>query len=279
MKPFYCFLSLFTLITLSTNCSDEKPGLDSSDLDSYLSSLPDSCVLLDDFEDKLGDKPDQIFLAGLLAKQTNSPISNSIGFFDVFHGEDLSCFISPDGQKINTYQQVRADKERNLSRCIGPWGKTGNGVHFKAVLNGKNYPHAGFGTAFLGNYGDNWLDFSSLTSISFWAKGYGKMRVSMTTDTILNGYSSDDNWGHFSVNFDLDSQWTYFNLPAKDLAPKPWSPALSDGLKWQDGMKKVCYFEIQTIDYGREVLDSIEVYIDDIQLHGITYETFGVRKP
>jgi len=241
-------------------------------------NLPDSCVLLDDYEDVTGSA-EQPILSEIYALQTGNTLQPPAGVWTVYHNDSSKAF-APNGERLMSYEEIEGGAQNNFGLSIGPWGQSGNGTHMKWKLIGGNYPHIGFGTTFIGNFGERWFDFSSLTEVSFWAKGHGEVRVCLTTDTILNGYSSNDNWGHFARDFSLDTAWRYYRFPVDEFEPKPWSMAEQDGLVWQDGMKKVCYFEIQSSQhYGEVENDSLEIYVDDIRLHGLTYEVFGLYRP
>lgn len=241
-------------------------------------NLPDSCVLLDHFEDISGTA-DQIILTELQSSQKGSVPQPPEGIWLVYHN-DSSKALAPAGEKLVPYDAIEAGSQSNFSLAVGPWGKDGNGVHMKWYLKGSDYPYIGFGTSFNGKFNVDWFNFSTLTAVSFWAKGSGEVRACMTTDTIQNGYGPNDNWGHFARDFTLDSDWTYYHFAVEEFEPKPWSLAESDGLVWSDGMKKVCFFEIQSSQYYDRVADdTLEIFVDDIRLHGLSYEVFGLSRP
>ncbi|MFP4418522.1 MAG: hypothetical protein ACLFSB_14745 [Chitinispirillaceae bacterium] len=242
-------------------------------------TLPESGVLLDDFEDVAGSA-DQITLTEMHKRQGGEVPQPPAGVWSVYHDDEYSHVLAPSGERIIDYLAIREGHASNFGLTVGDWGHSGRGVHMVWVLEGSNYPYVGFGTSFLGTFDEDWYDFSSLTAVSFWAKGSGRVRTCLTTDTIQNGYAEGQNWGHFSSDFTLQPQWTYYEFAAEDFVTKPYSPAQKDGLVWEDGMDKVCYFEIQNSQYyDRYADDTLEIYVDDIHLHGLTYEVFGLNKP
>ncbi len=241
--------------------------------------LPDSGVLLDDFEDVAGSG-EQIVLTEMQKQETDNVAQPPAGIWTVYHDEENSHVLAPCGTRIIDYFAIEEGNPGNFDLAVGDWGKNGGGVHMIWVLDGVKYPYVGFGTSFTGKFNEDWYDFSSLTAVSFWAKGKGEVRACFTTDTIQNGYMEGENWGHFSRDFSLEPQWVYYEFPIDEFKTKPWSAARLDRLVWQDGMEKVCYFEIQSSQhYGVAANDTLEIYVDDIHLHGLTYDVFGLKNP
>jgi hypothetical protein len=75
----------------------------------------------------------------------------------------------------------------------------------------------------------------------------------------------------------VDKEWKLFVIPVKNLKPKRYSKTEKDKIKWTDAMKKVCSIDFSiNQSYGMEVNDSIEVYLDDIRLYGMSDESFGL---
>ncbi len=162
-----------------------------------------------------------------------------------------------------------------FGKLVGAWGKTGNGLHAKEYIKGSGYPGLRLTACFPGVYNKDWFDFSQLTALSFYAKGFGSMSVELITDTIQNGYPKSDNWGHFACNFELTDTWKYYVIPVGDLRPKPFSKPQQDMLGWSAGMKKACAVVLSSSpNYGPTPDDSLEIFLDDIRLHGVTKDTF-----
>lgn len=232
-------------------------------------------IILDDFEDSLKL---QNCLATLYSSQKSVLPESSFCYWGAWYS-DSSSVTDNSGNRIITFDEFDSTKVKlNFDNLIGDWGKSGKGLHAKGVIKGGSYPFLGIGTTLPGRYNKDWFDLSELTAVTFWAKGSGEMRIDFTTDTIQNNHVQ--NWGHFGKDFSLTSEWKYYVIPVKDLKPKLYSLAETDKLTWKDGMKKVCYMDIATNwTYGKVVNTTIDMYIDDIRLYGVTYETFGLKSP
>jgi endoglucanase len=207
-------------------------------------------VVLDDFEDSLP------------AQNTLASLDKSCCFWNAWCNN--SCrMLDKSGKKVG-------QSPGEFSTLVGKWGKDGNGIFAKEYLRGKDYPSLRLTASIYGEYNKDWHDLSALTSISFWAKGYGALMVELISDTIQNGYAKD-NWGNFSYHFDLTDQWKHFVIPIKEFQPRPFSQAQKDMLPWSAAMKKVCAVAFSTSQqYGKIPNDSLEVHLDDIRLYGVT---------
>ena len=235
----------------------------------------DRYLLLDDFEDSLPERN------GLY------PIGVARGVI----GADAPCcgwsvwYLAPsvitdgNGSRIISVQNVgNAGRKANFGQLIGNWGSTGKGLYARGLVKGDNYPSLNFSTPLLGSYNKDWFDLSTLTAITFRAKGHGRMRVNFITDTILNGYPQGENWGHFGSDFGLTPEWKLYTFPVSSIQPKPWSRPQQEELPWSAAMKKVCSVEFATSqNYDRVADDTIEIYLDDIRLYGLTEEALGLN--
>ncbi|MFP4242778.1 MAG: glycoside hydrolase family 5 protein [Chitinispirillaceae bacterium] len=234
-------------------------------------------IVLDDFEDTLDFQNN---LAVPYMDQKNVAGDSARCWWSVWYN-DSSSILDYQGNRIHTYLETDIDgKEPNFENLIGDWGLNGRGLHAKGKLAGGSYPFLGLGTIFTGEYNVEWTDLSELTAVTFWAKGVGEMRVEFTSDTVENGYPEGENWGHFGADFSLTEEWKYYVVTVDDLKAKDYSQAFIDGLTWEDAMEKVCYMSfINDQSYGKVVNDSVAIYLDDIRLYGVTYETFGLQSP
>jgi len=211
-------------------------------------------LVLDDFDDTL-------------AGSANPVISNgSCCRWNLWYS-DSSRVIDNNGNPV----AVGGDGFKTI---VGPWGKTANGLHAKILLKGDNYPGFNFTIPLSGNT-EGAVDLSDLTAISFQAKGFGGMSVDFITDTVLNGYPPSDSWGHFSCFFEPVESWKHYVIPVAMLTPKPWSKPHQDNLTWRDAMTKVRAISFSSGQiYGKNVHDSLEIFLDDITLHGVTVKKF-----
>ncbi|MDG5816338.1 hypothetical protein QA601_14680 [Chitinispirillales bacterium ANBcel5] len=269
MKSLY----LVSVVSLLIFCSSTNPLSTTEDI-SHLESV----VIIDNFENSYDKRPEQNYLSGLSYHLGDTLPTKDHGIWVIYHNDESSMF-APNGEQMNTGTQVSFGAENNFYRAVGPWGKEGNGLHLSMHLKGDNYPHIGVGTAFLGIYGRSWYDFSSLEKVTFWAKGSGSFYVSMTTDTIHNGYPPGDNWGNFAATITLSDEWTYYEIPVEDFVARPYSSARNDGLVWEDGKDKVTFFEfVSHQSYDKIANEELELFVDAIHFHGIEYSIFGINK-
>lgn len=219
-------------------------------------------------------------LATLYIAQHGTVPDSSFCWWSVWYN-DSSSVLSNKGTAIYSWEFIDStDAEPNFNLLTIESDRSGKCLYAKVYLLGGNYPFVGLGTTFPGAYGKDWFDFSDLTAISFLAKGSGFLRVDVITDTVLNGYTEADNWGTFGCDFVLTPEWKQFVVPVKNLTPKRFSLAAKDKLTWSDGMKKACNLSFGiNQEYGKVVNDSVEIYLDDIRLYGLTEETFGLNAP
>jgi endoglucanase len=159
----------------------------------------------------------------------------------------------------------------NSDKLLCKHGKNGNCLHMKGYLRGDKYPSFAIGASLSGWHDTGAFDLSALKAISFFAKGFGAMTIDILTDTILRGYPASDRWGHFSHPFELTDDWKYYVIPVKDLKPKPFSRQQQEMLDWTAGMRKARAVSFSTSpEYGTIVDDSLDIFIDDIRLWGLT---------
>ncbi|MBN1308322.1 MAG: cellulase family glycosylhydrolase [Chitinispirillaceae bacterium] len=219
----------------------------------------DLFLLLDDFEDSL---PAQNSLVGIAGDSAASCCVWNVWY------SDRSIVLNHNGDTI-------AVGSGYSGKLVDNRGRDGKCLYAKEYLNGSSYPSISLQAPFPGENNRNWYDLSPLTAISFYAKGFGLLTVDVITDTIRNGYPPSDNWGHFSCPFELADAWKQYVVPVKDLKPKPWSQPQQEMLDWSSGMKRAGAVSFTTHqNYGKEVDDSLEVFIDDIRLYGLTEGSF-----
>ena len=171
------------------------------------------------------------------------------------------------------------DTTNGVNRLIISDGESNKCLYAKVLVKGTSYPSINISTTFTGEYNKNWFDLSDLTAITFRAKGNGLMRIGFITDTILNGYPEGENWGHFGCEFSLSPEWKLYTIPVKNIQPKPWSKAQQSEVMWDAGMKKVCSLEFSSSQqYDKVAEDSLEIFIDDIKLYGLSDDVFGLTE-
>ncbi len=219
----------------------------------------DTFIVLDDFEDSL---PGRNSLIGKAGKEDSLCCIWRIRY------SENSAVLDYKGDAL---KQGSGDAVRLVIKSGGEGG--GNCLYIKEYLKGNNYPSISVTAPFPGEEKGMWCDLSSMTAVSFRAKGFGMLTLDIITDTILNGYPPSDNWGHFSCSFELTDKWKNYVVPVNELKPKPWSRPQQEMLDWSAGMKKACALSFTTHqNYGKMPDDSLEVFIDDIRLYGLTEE-------
>lgn len=224
-------------------------------------------LLLDDFEDSLPRQSALIHCQDLFI-DTSTPRPEASCYWNCWYKS--GCMMkSGDGRPL-------AIGNEGVAALIGRWGYTGNGLQVKAYVKGDEYPTLNVSTSFPGiplpgSYNKDGFDLSSMTAISFYAKGFGAWTIDIITDTIQNRYSSSDNWGNFSHPFEPGAAWKHYVVPVDEFKPKPWSKPQQEMLTWKDGMKKVCAITFSNSqNYGKSADDSLELFLDDICLFGLT---------
>ena len=235
----------------------------------------DRFLLLDDFDDSLPER--NALFPDAVAKGTIPPDAPCCSW-SVWYKD--SCLVTDGaGTPVLPVREAgNGGRKSNFELLVGDRGATGKGLHARGYIRGDNYPGLTISTPLPGSCNHDWFDLSSLTAITFRAKGYGAMRVSFITDTVLNGYPQGDNWGHFGCEFGLSPEWKLYTIPVKSITPKPWSRPQQESLPWSAAMKKVCSVEFATSQsYDRVANDSIEIRLDDIRLYGLT-ENIPVKR-
>ncbi len=237
-------------------------------------------VLLDDFENRFRAQPGINHL-GAAAQYALDTFFQKSGWY-VF-GNDSTAIFSLDSVKLLTWEQwyKKEISHNNAALAIGSYGVNKNGIGCKIYLKSNNdvYAYAGLGTSFAGEYYTNKVDLSDLDSISFMARGKGKWRLQIVTDTIDQGYPPEDQWGHFGMDFQPSDTWKIFNISIDNFKPMNYSRAKKEKLQWKTACVKSTFLEFITSQYyGQNVDDTLELQIDDIRLYGVTYDkTFGFR--
>lgn len=107
----------------------------------------------------------------------------------------------------------------------------------------------------------DWLDLSTLDSITFMAKGSGTVRVDFATRANLE--PTPDSLGYFGSDVVLASSWTRVAVRKQDIAAQPGSRPALQGIDWAEASR-------QTRNISFSVKDTAAIQIDDIVLHGPT---------
>lgn len=142
---------------------------------------------------------------------------------------------------------------------IVPEGVVGNALNGTLVRNGM-WALVGF---FIGAKpdGDSIWDFRSASGISFYAKGSGKLNVSIESDTIEKmGY-----YKHYSSDIVLQPQWSHFVIPFDSLTfyadhnPDPNIP-------WNEAARSIKRIEFNALEG-----DTVQLWLDNLTLDGVDF--------
>jgi hypothetical protein len=228
-------------------------------------------VTVDDFEDDLPLLPSS---ARHWRESKGIPLTNRAANWYAY-GSDSSSISSGAGARILTFKEVNSSQASNFNLLSGPWGSQGQGLHAKMRLRGGNYPFAGFGAGILGGWDSTFADLSKLTAIQFRAKGNGEWVFQAISDSVQT--DTVENWGHMSYVFRPKAEWETYIVPAEVLAPLRYSRQERLKLTWEDVRKKIIALNfVNGQSYGPVVDTTLEIWIDDIRLIGMTNEDLGM---
>lgn len=118
-------------------------------------------------------------------------------------------------------------------------------------------------------------DMSTLKSISFWAKGKGSVNVKFLSQTITDTYSD---WYQYYTNVALSENWQYIQVETDSLKLPDRASDEIKKITWNEAAK-----DLHTIDFTVEYPesnpgDTVELWLDDLMLHGINLSTFSIKK-
>jgi hypothetical protein len=228
-------------------------------------------VTFDDFEDSIPRMP-----ASARRWRESQGILLTVGGANWYaFNSDSSELKAGDNTHIRDYKQVDSGQTPNFSLLMGPWGSQGQGLHAKTHLLGGNYPFAGFGAGILGGWDPGYADLSKLTAIQFRVKGEGEWLLQVISDSVQS--DTVESWGHMSYVFRPKADWETLVIPAETLAPKRYSRQERLKLTWEDVRKKIIGLEFMNgQSYGQTVDTTMELWIDDIRLIGVTNQDLGM---
>jgi len=123
--------------------------------------------------------------------------------------------------------------------------------------------YAGVGV-YIGTNKREW-DFSSMTAISFWARGKKTIRVSVESHLI----DSIQSWPNFGKTIALDSVWRHIVIPVDSLDLRN-SKAADLGITWATAAKRIYRIEFDATEAYDKAGDTIKLELDDIRIEGIS---------
>jgi hypothetical protein len=120
------------------------------------------------------------------------------------------------------------------------------------------------------------VDLTKLTAIQFRTRGKGEWILQVVSDSVQS--DTVENWGHMSWAFRPKPEWETVLIPAAALAPKRSSKqATKDKLTWEDVRSKIIAIDFMNgQSYNMKVDTTLELWIDDIRLIGVTEADLGM---
>jgi len=199
----------------------------------------------------------------------NIPAESSQTYWGVI-GINQTFIHSAGGDTLYPAFDVLAGAPQHIDKALEN-GYAGKSLHVIGTDSADGLAWIGVGASFTGIYHHAMVDLCSLQAIRFMAKGSGMYFVKIITDTVYNGYSAENNWGHFGADVDLDSTWREYVVDASDLKAPEFSPQWVDNLMWEDGCQKSMYLQWTTSSEGSL---STEIWLDNIVLLGVDSTDF-----
>jgi len=154
------------------------------------------------------------------------------------------------------------DKEFESGLAQEGYDGSTQSLHINITLGeGADYPFYGIGANIRGE--GEYFDFSKMESLEFFAKGSGKMKVILKTRMADVDYASD--WGDFSYDFTLDSNWTKYTIKTSDFVADKYSELSIDGVKIEDAIDAVGKIHFQTSS-NLTAGSKVDFYVDNIMI-------------
>ncbi len=235
-------------------------------------------TLLDDFDSNEDETINVTALSAKIEKSKGNPVDSAKGRWYAY-AINTTTMTFENGDTLVTSSMV-ADttlnyEKTNFERMITENGHEGRGLYVHINLNGESYPWAGFGTNFDGE--DKRINFANLKALSFWAKGEGSFKVAWKSD-----YADTccvENWGTFSTEITLTSEWKQYTIWYDEWAPSPWSELEKLGAEWMEHNDDVLNLQFSNGSaYGEVVEDEpLEIWLDDVRFYGMDGSEFGLK--
>ncbi len=145
-------------------------------------------------------------------------------------------------------------------------GNTGQALRFRSELSPAiDYPYAGFGLP-MRNMTGRGANVSKLDSITLRVKGKGRALLRMETDALQK---AEENFSHFSYEIVLDENWQSLTIPVSQLSPIPDHPEPGQ-YSWEAVSTQLNQLEFEFLEGGLSDVQTVEMVVDDIVLHGVS---------
>ncbi len=219
-------------------------------------------VFIDDFDDAYEDAPNQNTISaayGIIAYGGKPWLGN--GYWYSFQDAEGSTVKNADGEQI--------EAEVNEASMVVDGALH---VSLTTSTSANEYPYAGIGCVLAGAGADGeYWDLSKVTAVTLKAKGSGTVRMHFETKDIAD---MGADWGWYGKVIELTSAWTTVNIPVAQLVPEPYSDPAKADMTWASGK-----LAVNKLSFQAKNGDDVDLYLDDIQLVGMTYGDFAWTSP
>jgi hypothetical protein len=115
-------------------------------------------------------------------------------------------------------------------------------------------------------------DFSSATSVSFYAKGQGVLRISIGSwKTPVDSFA-------MQKTVELTSEWKQYILPLNQFTGYNNFTRKESSITWDNLKSAVSYIELQFCKRDNRTNQHLQFIIDDIYINGITFDSLSRNK-
>jgi hypothetical protein len=149
-------------------------------------------------------------------------------------------------------------------------GWDGRGVHVKFIMGGAiTNPFASITCVFSADT-NAFYDLTGLTAISFYCRGNDSVRVNLASHAVKN-YPDQSKGGDCGITLALTPQWRKVTVTADQLRPPAGSQQEADGLAWP--MVRDSIFSVVFGSWAHPG-DTVDLYLDEVILHGVNEDIF-----
>lgn len=223
----------------------------------------------------LGSSDGKLSLAGSALLLEGKALSNDAIvpdfenlLIDDFESGDSSSVL---GRIINGYWYTYVDTQdgghSTITKTIQQGAPNGTvALNAEMVLGADSGfgSYAGVGI-YIGTQKTDW-DFSTMSAISFWARGKNIIRVSLESRLV----DSVQNWPDFGTTIVLDSTWRHYVVPVDSFNLRRNSKAEELGITWEMASERINKIEFEASKAYSSVTDSIKLQLDDIRIVGVS---------
>lgn len=207
-------------------------------------------ALIDDFNDVLGDAPNQNCIGAVYGEAKLDGAWEGKGYWYIF-ADNASSVKNSKGETV----EASTNEETMVPDSTLD-------VTLETSTSELDYPYAGVGCNLIGE-GNDYLDISKMTAISLKVKGSGKVRLRFETKDIED---EDEGWGWYGSFITLTSDWKTVTISTDSLKPE-------EGFTAAKTWKFKTHGAINVNKFAFQVANKTDAHlqVDDIKLEGMTY--------